>query len=208
MVLVCTVWLVWDGLSEWGFLGLLFGIRDSKLMGMLERYLTSASPLILHRELLGRGQLAGPYPPRHRPAIAPVVYRSLETKRIAKGVQQRMKRLIAPTRCQLGDAMLGTQLKPESRSRQISIEDKAKHTSSRPSSRDLGLTHYVLQPEPPSKAVNNRRKPHQHGNEVCNCATFGDPPCKVNGSIGVKVFNDRGDHVGWEKATVTERRNR
>ena len=63
-------------------------------------------------------------------------------------------------------------------------------------------SHFVIE----NRVVNVRRMPHQNGNSVCNCADFGDRPGMVNPNVGVKVFNDQGDHVGWAPARGTKRR--
>lgn len=58
------------------------------------------------------------------------------------------------------------------------------------------VQHFELEP----KASNDRRISHQNGSDVCNCAENGALPCMVNGTIGKKVFNDEGVHVGWKRA--------
>lgn len=56
-------------------------------------------------------------------------------------------------------------------------------------------THFEME----SQATNARRKQHQNGHEVCDCASFGDRPCLVNGDIGVEVYDDDGELIGWKK---------
>ena len=57
----------------------------------------------------------------------------------------------------------------------------------------LEVTHFEFE----SRSTNNRRKSHQNGNVVCDCAEYGDKPCMTNGTIGERVFDDKGLHVGW-----------
>ena len=54
------------------------------------------------------------------------------------------------------------------------------------------LQHFELEP----KATNNRRTKHQNGNDVCDCAKYGDQMCMSNGAIGELVFNDEGRLIG------------
>lgn len=56
-------------------------------------------------------------------------------------------------------------------------------------------SHFTME----SKRVNARRIAHQKGNAVYTCADFGDTPCMVNGTIGEKVYDDEGSHIGWKR---------
>ncbi len=64
----------------------------------------------------------------------------------------------------------------------------------------LNNSHFGLE----SWLDNARRSTHQRGNEVCDCADIGLPPCMVNGVIAEKVFDDKGNHVGWKKLYGTK----
>ena len=60
----------------------------------------------------------------------------------------------------------------------------------------IDVQHFELEP----KSTNDRRGRHQSGNDVCNCAEHGDPPCMLNGTIGEKVCDNDGVHIGWKRA--------
>ena len=60
----------------------------------------------------------------------------------------------------------------------------------------VDINHFELE----LHSTNSRRTIHQNGNSVCDCAEHGDRPCLTNGSIGKKVFDDEGAHVGWKSA--------
>ncbi len=59
----------------------------------------------------------------------------------------------------------------------------------------VGKSHFTME----SEGVNARRIAHHNRNAAYNCAGFGDTPCIVNGSIGEKVYDDKGNHVGWKR---------
>ena len=60
----------------------------------------------------------------------------------------------------------------------------------------INVDHFDME----TMAANNRRKKHQHGQTVCNCVSLGLKPCIVNGKVGEKIEDDKGNHIGW-KAT-------
>ena len=56
-------------------------------------------------------------------------------------------------------------------------------------------THFDMEP----RWKNLRRTKHQAGNALCNCASTGDKPCIINPKIGEKIFDEEGNHIGWER---------